>query len=55
MPWYMSNQRIHGLEDLRDKVNNKLARSGKREISYAEFEIIYSVFVPPQPNNGWVP
>jgi hypothetical protein len=51
----MSNQRTHGLEDLLNKVNNKLARFGKKEISYSEFEIIYLVLIPRQPNNGWAP
>jgi hypothetical protein len=51
----MSNQRTHGLEDLLNKVNNKMARFGKREISYSEFELIYAVLAPQHPNNGWAP
>jgi hypothetical protein len=51
----MSDQRTHGLEDLLNKINNKLARFGKREISYSELEIIYAVFVPQEPNKGWAP
>jgi hypothetical protein len=45
----MSNQRIHGLENLLTKVNNKLARSGKRVLSYSEFEVIYAVVAPSNP------
>jgi len=49
----MSKQRTHGLEDLLNKVNNKMARFGKRELSYSEFELIYAVLAPPQLNKGW--
>jgi hypothetical protein len=49
----MSDQRTYGLENLLNKVNNKLARFGKRELSYSEFELIYGVVAPPQINNGW--
>ena len=48
-PKKMSNQRIHGLENLLTKVNNKLARSGKRVLSYSEFEVIYAVVAPSNP------
>jgi hypothetical protein len=50
----MSDQRTHGLENLLNKVNSKMARFGKRELSYSEFELIYAVLSPPQINNGWL-
>jgi hypothetical protein len=51
----MSNQITKNLEDLLKKVNNKMARFGKRELSYSEFEVIHAVLVSPPPNNGWAP
>ena len=51
----MSNHRIPGLESLLNKVNNKMARFGKRELSYSEFELIYAVLAPPPTSNGWLP